>query len=82
MGSTKSNYQPVACRMYDELGLRMLRGTSCVLVIDNDTEPETIHAVVRDIVTEGDAEYVLLDSDRRIRLDRIQRVDDVESPTN
>ena len=76
-----TDYQPVACGFYDELGLRMLRETPSVLVVATDDETETIQAVIRDVFTEGDAEYVRLDDGRRIRLDRIQRVDDVE-PSN
>jgi transcriptional antiterminator Rof (Rho-off) len=80
MESSQSDYEPIACRLYDELGLCMLRGTPCTLILDNDGS-ETIHAVIRDIFTEGDAEYALLDKGRRIRLDLIQGVDDV-APTS
>jgi transcriptional antiterminator Rof (Rho-off) len=74
-----SEYKPVACQLYDELGLRMLRNTVCELVLDGEEGSETVRTVIRDLFTDGDAEYVLLDSGRRIRLDRIQRVEDVES---
>jgi transcriptional antiterminator Rof (Rho-off) len=74
------DYQPVSCRLYDELGLRMLRGTSSVLVIDTEEGTETIETVIRDVFSEGDAEYVRLDDGTRIRLDRIRRVDDAPSP--
>jgi len=80
MESSKSDYEPDSCRLYDELGLRMLRGIPCKLIVDSG-DTETIRAVIRDVFTEGDAEYVLLDTGRRIRLDRIQRVDDV-APTS
>ena len=43
-------------------------------------QTETIEAVIADVFTEGDAEYVRLDDDRRIRFDRIRRVDDVPRP--
>lgn len=74
-----STYQPVACSFYDELGLRMLRGTPCTLAVRADGQTETIQAVIRDVFTEGDAEYVRLGDGRRIRLDHIQRVDDVSA---
>jgi transcriptional antiterminator Rof (Rho-off) len=73
-------YQPVACGFYDELGLRMMRGRSCTLVVDDGGGAETTEAVIEDVFTDGDAEYVRLDDDRRIRLDHIQRVDDVPRP--
>jgi transcriptional antiterminator Rof (Rho-off) len=70
-------YQPVSCGFYDELGLRMLRGRSSTLVVEDGDDAETITGVIEDVFTEGEAEYVLLDDGRRIRLDRIRRVDDV-----
>ena len=78
--SNSDAYEPVACSFYDELGLRMMRERPCTLVVDEGEQAETIEAVLADIFTEGDAEYVRLDDDRRIRLDRIRRVDDVPRP--
>jgi Rho-binding antiterminator len=75
-----SDYQPVSCGFYDELGLRMLRGQACTLVVGDDDTTQTVEAVIEDIYTEGDAEYVRLDDGRRIRLDLIQQVDDVTRP--
>jgi transcriptional antiterminator Rof (Rho-off) len=75
-----SDYQPVACSFYDELGLRMMRGRPCVLVIDGEEGPETIETILRDIYSEGDAEFARLDDGTRIRLDRIRHVDDVARP--
>jgi len=75
-----SDYEPVACSFYDELGLRMMRGRSCTLVVGDEDATQTIEAVIADVYTEGDAEYVRLGDDRRIRLDLIQQVDDVRRP--
>ena len=78
--SNSDAYEPVACGFYDELGLRMMRERPCTLVVDEGEQAETIEAVLADVFTEGDAEYVRLDDNRRIRLDRIRRVDDVPRP--
>jgi Rho-binding antiterminator len=75
-----NDYQPVACSFYDELGLRMMRGRPCTLIIDEAGDLQTIEAVIQDVYSEGNAEYVRLDDGRSIRLDRIQRVDDVARP--
>jgi Rho-binding antiterminator len=75
-----SDYRPVSCSFYDELGLRMMRGQACTLVVGDEDATETVEAVIEDIYTEGDAEYVRLDDDRRIRLDLIQQVDNVPRP--
>jgi Rho-binding antiterminator len=75
-----TDYQPIACSFYDELGLRKMRGATCTLVVEDNGKTKTIDAVIQDVFTDGDAEYVRLDDDRRIRLDRIQQVDDVQRP--
>lgn len=73
-----SDYQPVACGFYDELGLRMMRGASCELVVEDSDGQKTIGTTIEDLYTDGDAEYVRLSDGRTIRLDRIVRVDDVK----
>jgi len=78
---TSSEYEPVACRFYDELGLRMLRGQPCTLIIDPGSAPvQTVEARIDAIATEGDEEFVHLSDGSRVRLDRIRRVDDIDRP--
>ena len=72
------DYQPVACGFYDELGLRMMRGTSCRLVFETDDGREAVDTTIDDLYTEGDAEYVRLADGTTVRLDRIVAVDEVE----
>jgi transcriptional antiterminator Rof (Rho-off) len=76
--SDTDDYQSVACSFYDELGLRMMRGTPCRLVVKTDGGRETVEATIDDPYTEGDGEYVRLGDGTTIRLDRIVEVDDVE----
>lgn len=76
-----TDYQPVSCGFYDELGLRMMRGCSCTLVVAYGEATETIETVIQDLYTEGDAEYVQIEDGQRIRLDRIQQVDDIDRPS-
>jgi transcriptional antiterminator Rof (Rho-off) len=71
-------YQPIACGFYDKLGLRMMRGTPCRLVFETDDGREAVEALIDDLYTEGDAEYVRLADGTTIRLDRIVKVDEVE----
>lgn len=73
-------YTPIACSFYDELGLRMMRGARCRLVVERGGERHTIEARIEDLYTEGAAEYVRLSDGMTVRLDRILRVDDVERP--
>ena len=73
-----SDYTPIACRAYDDLGLRMMRGTPTTLTVQ-DAEanaPRTITARITDIYSADGAEYVRLDSGATVRLDRIVKVED------
>ena len=76
--SDASDYRPVACGFYDELGLRMMRGTPCRLVVETDDGREAVETTIDDLYTEGDAEYVRPENGTTIRLDRIVEVDEVE----
>lgn len=78
--ATNDTYQPIACGFYDELGLRMLRGQPCRLLVAEGSERRTVEARIEDLYTEGAAEYVRLSDGATVRLDRILRVDDVDRP--
>ncbi|PEN13655.1 hypothetical protein CRI94_10145 [Longibacter salinarum] len=74
------DYQPIACGFYDELGIRMMRGHTCTLLLEVDDDTEEVTAVITDIYSDGDEEFAELNGSRRIRLDRIARVDHVTRP--
>jgi transcriptional antiterminator Rof (Rho-off) len=75
------DYQPIACGFYDELGIRMMRGQTCTLLLNfGEGATKEITAVITDIFTEGDEEFAQLDGTTRVRLDRIARVDHVDRP--
>jgi len=75
------DYQPIACGFYDELGIRMMRGQTCTLLLDyGDDATKEVTAIITDIFTDGDEEFAQLDGSTRVRLDRIARVDHVERP--
>ena len=38
--SDAPSYEPVACSFHDELGLRMMRGRPCTLVVDDGEQTE------------------------------------------
>lgn len=80
------DYQPIACGFYDELGIRMMRGQTCTLLLDygddatKDDATKEVTAIITDIFTDGDEEFAQLDGGTRVRLDHIARVDHVERP--
>ncbi|MFB6249832.1 MAG: transcriptional antiterminator, Rof [Salinibacter sp.] len=73
-----SDYQPVACSLYDDLGLRLMRGTASRLVVEGDDGPETLETTIDDLYTQSDAEYLRLENGRTVRLDRIVEVEDID----
>lgn len=73
-----AEYHPVACGFYDELGLRMLRGQTCRLVIAELDKRETIETQIDDLYSADGAEYVRLAHGRTVRLDHIVQVDGVK----
>ena len=86
------SYEPIACAFYDELGIRMLRGSVCTLVLEyGGGATKEVTARIADIYTEGEEEFARLEiasperppdekTSTRVRLDRITRVDDVDRP--
>lgn len=76
--TNSSNYPPVACSVYDDLGLRLMRGAASRLVVEGDDGPETLETTIDDLYTQGDAEYLRLENGRIVRLDRVVEVDDAD----
>jgi len=72
-----SNYQPVACSVYDDLGLRLMRGAASRLVVEGDDGRETLGTTIDDLYTQGDAEYLRLENGRIVRLDRVVSAEDL-----
>jgi len=72
-------YQPINCHFYDELELLAMRQKACPIVYCNEQE-EVLEKtdVIVDFKIVDQAEYMLLKSGERIRLDRIISVDGKE----
>jgi transcriptional antiterminator Rof (Rho-off) len=73
-----SPYEPVACALYDELGLRMMRGTPCRLVVEGSDGRDVLETTIADLYTEGEAEYVRLERGRTVRLDQIVEIENAD----
>ena len=72
--STK--YQPINCHFYDELELLAIRQKNCLIQYQNEAEKmlEKID-VILDFKIIDKAEFMLLKSGEKIRLDKIISVD-------
>lgn len=72
----KPTYVPIACGLHDELQLRVMRGRRVELAWRDDegTLVRTSGRLV-DVSSRDGAEYLRLDDDTDIRLDRLVEVD-------
>ena len=74
-------YHPIDCNFYDELTLRAMRRTAVEIRYAGESGGEhTARAVVEDVFTRGEEEYMRLNDDQEIRLDRILAIDGLRSP--
>ncbi|MDA0747841.1 MAG: hypothetical protein O2954_15065 [bacterium] len=77
------SYQSIDCNFYDELTLRVIQQEMCVLVILNVSgDEERVEAVIEDVYTKGDEEFLRLDNGAVVRLDRLIEVDGKIVPTD
>lgn len=74
-------YRPIACDFYDELTLRAMRcSVAEIRYVDEEGQEHVVQAVVEDVFTRGDEEYLRLESGMEIRLDRILAIDGIRQP--
>ncbi|MCH8557920.1 MAG: hypothetical protein LAT84_08865 [Balneolia bacterium] len=70
-------YQPIACRLYDELERIIIEKREVELVFETETggleAPQVKTARIADIYTREKQEFIKLDDDTEIRLDRLVR---------
>jgi len=70
------DYRPINCNYYDELVLIAMRKKSVEVIYKNESSKElTIKSIIKDIITKDKIEYVVLEDDLKIRLDKLIQVD-------
>jgi len=72
----KPKYQPINCHFYDELELLAIRQQSCLIQYHNEVEKVIeITAIILDFKIIEQAEFMILKSGDKIRLDKLVSVD-------
>jgi Rho-binding antiterminator len=72
-------YQPISCDFYDELELLAIRKTVAKIIIRNDAnEIEEIQNSIKTLYTKNKEEFLVLDNDKEIRLDKLVSVNGIE----
>ncbi|MEM1125350.1 MAG: hypothetical protein AAGI71_01770 [Bacteroidota bacterium] len=76
-----SDYIPIACSFYDELELRAMRGRQVkVTYLTADGLSTTRVARILDVFARGQEEFIRLEPDEEIRLDRLMSIDGLARP--
>ena len=75
-----AKYQPINCHFYDELELLAIRQKPCLIVYKNENSQEVSRTdIILDFKIIDKAEYMILKSGEKIRLDRIIKVDNKQA---
>jgi Rho-binding antiterminator len=76
MDGMKGEYRPVDCDVHDKLeSLATLKQPAEIIYDDRSGSRKTACDLIVDVYTEGDAEWLRLESGQVIRLDQVRSVD-------
>ena len=71
-----SPYTPISCACYDQLEVLAMRKAPTVIVYrDNENKEQEVATVIVDVYSKDKQEFLKLDNDATIRLDRLMSVD-------
>ena len=78
-----SQYQPVACGLYDQLEEIAVRKQTCFIdYVDEEGAAHRIQSRIIDLFSRDKEEFAELERKLLIRLDRIKRINDVAVATS
>ena len=66
-----NDYNPISCAYYDEFESAAVKRIDCEIVFIENEQEKTIHAKVVDFKTKDKQEFMILDNEDMIRLDKI-----------
>jgi len=64
-------YQSISCHFYDELEAAAVKKVLCTIVYEDGQEQKEIQQKIIDLKIIDKAEYMILDNEQKIRLDKI-----------
>lgn len=64
-------YQSISCHFYDELEAAAVRKVLCTIVYEDGQETKEVQQKIVDLKIIDKAEYMILDNEQKIRLDKI-----------
>lgn len=74
-------YKPVACSFYDQLELLALKKQIIIIDYINESGTHSLPAIIKELVTKEQEEFLVTTSNLEIRLDKITGIDGREPDT-
>lgn len=71
------SYTPIDCNLYDQLELWSMRKQSCSIIYLKENIQTTTVAKIITLQTIDKEEFLVLEDDSKIRLDRIVKINDI-----
>ena len=75
-------YQSISCHFYDELEAAAVKKVLCTIVYEDGQEQKEIQQKIIDLKIIDKAEYMILDNEQKIRLDKILLFNDLNPNDN
>ena len=75
-------YQSISCHFYDELEAAAVKKVLCTIVYEDGQEQKEIQQKIIDLKIIDKAEYMILDNEQKIRLDKIVLFNDLNPNDN
>ncbi len=77
----EKKYIPISCDFYDEIELLALRKSKCKVIFRNaNNEEELIEGVISNVFSKNKEEFLEMEGDVKIRLDRLVSINGMPLP--
>jgi len=77
-----NEYQSISCHFYDELEAAAVKKVLCTIVYKEEDEEKEIKQKIIDLKIIDKAEYMILENDQKIRLDKVLLFNDLNPNDN
>jgi len=75
-------YTPISCHFYDELESAAVKKIVCTIIYKDEEVEKEINQKIIDLKIIDKAEYMILDNEQKIRLDKIVLFNDLNPNSN
>jgi transcriptional antiterminator Rof (Rho-off) len=68
-------YHPISCSLHDQMESASVLRQRVTLSVDSGDEATTLVGLIKDILVKDGEEFLIMDNDASIRLDRVNSLD-------